>query len=293
MILLAVAMNLMTGGCNYYGRCTKFKNECRSCPAEKFFLKYHNCAYKNFIHKKEFLNTINYAVAGNDYMKGEFAQTNIFDKSRIYHYLGCTNEKTFKPENKNIAREKLGLPKDYFIMFAGAANLKNPRKGMKVLNQAIEKIVITCGSQKLMLVVAGKNKMECFSTNLPIVNLGYLPMQKLALMYVAADVYLSPSLEDAGPSMVNQALMAGCPVVSFNIGVAKEIVVNGETGYCAKYNNSDDFANGINQIYLSENCGAFRKNCREMALRYFSLAASGKRLQEIYEHLANRAIGIN
>ena len=53
---------------------------------------------------------------------------------------------------------------------------------MKVLKQAIEKFVITRGSQKLLLVFAGKNKMECFSTNLPIVNLGYLPMQKLALM---------------------------------------------------------------------------------------------------------------
>lgn len=72
MILLAVDMYLMTGGCNYYGRCKKFKKECRSCPAEKFLPKYHNRAYKNFIHKREVLSTINYAVALNDYMKGEF-----------------------------------------------------------------------------------------------------------------------------------------------------------------------------------------------------------------------------
>lgn len=293
MILLAVDMYLMTGGCNYYGRCKKFKKECRSCPAEKFLPKYHNRAYKNFIHKREVLSTINYAIALNDYMKGEFVQANIFDKSRIYHFLSCINETTFKPENKNIAREKLGLPKDDFIMFAGAANLKTPRKGAKVLMQAVEKFVITNGSQKLLLVFAGRNKMEGFSTNIPIVNLGFLSMKKLALMYVAADVYLSPSLEDAGPSMVNQALMAGCPVVSFNIGVAKEVVINGETGYCAQYNDPDDFANGINQIYLSESPSALRKHCREIALRYFSLAACGERLQEIYERLVNREIGIN
>ena len=59
-----------------------------------------------------------------------------------------------------------------------------------------------------------------------------------------SDVFLSPSIQDAGPMMLNQALMCGTPAVAFNIGVAYDII-NDKTGYLAKYRDSEDFCKGI------------------------------------------------
>ena len=73
------------------------------------------------------------------------------------------------------------------------------------------------------------------------------------LLSAAAFLFLMggtmPSVLDAGPMMINQALSCGLPVVSFEMGVALDVLKNAGTGYCAKLGDYEDFANGIHFIY--------------------------------------------
>jgi glycosyltransferase involved in cell wall biosynthesis len=54
--------------------------------------------------------------------------------------------------------------------------------------------------------------------------LGYLSYEDLAKAYNAADVFVCPSIEDSGPSMINQSALCGTPIVAFEMGVAFDLV---------------------------------------------------------------------
>jgi glycosyltransferase involved in cell wall biosynthesis len=69
--------------------------------------------------------------------------------------------------------------------------------------------------------------------------------------------------------MINEAIMCGTPVVSFDMGVAPDLVHTGKTGYRAKLRDSQDLATGITEILtLSEDAyNRMSYNCRELGLK--------------------------
>jgi glycosyltransferase involved in cell wall biosynthesis len=93
----------------------------------------------------------------------------------------------------------------------------------------------------------------------------------VASAYQAADVFVCPSIEDAGPSMVNQSIMCGTPVVSFAQGVSLDIVITGKTGYRARVKESGDLAKGIYDILKmpAEEHLKMKNSCREIAFELF------------------------
>ncbi|MDQ1327252.1 MAG: hypothetical protein QG641_532, partial [Candidatus Poribacteria bacterium] len=90
----------------------------------------------------------------------------------------------------------------------------------------------------------------------------------LAAAYQAADLFVCPSIEDAGPMMINEAVMCGTPVVSFDVGVAFDLVHNGITGYRAENKNSVDLAKGMSLILnmSKDERQKVSSNCRNLAM---------------------------
>ncbi len=106
---------------------------------------------------------------------------------------------------------------------------------------------------------------------------------ELPKAFQAADLFVCPSIEDAGPMMVNQAIMSGTPVVAFEMGVALDLVHTGVTGYRARLKDSDDLAKGMKDILsLSEiELTKMRENCRNMGLSKGTTAVQAERIEEI------------
>jgi glycosyltransferase involved in cell wall biosynthesis len=71
--------------------------------------------------------------------------------------------------------------------------------------------------------------------------------------------------------MINEAIMCGTPVVSFDIGVAPDLVITGQTGYRVAVKSGEALADGLRAMLTqtaeklgeaSENCAALgRKQC--------------------------------
>jgi len=64
-------------------------------------------------------------------------------------------------------------------------------------------------------------------------------------VYNAADVFIVPSLADNQPTTVQESLSCGTPVVGFNIGGIPDMIRHKENGYLARYQDSEDIAEGI------------------------------------------------
>lgn len=52
----------------------------------------------------------------------------------------------------------------------------------------------------------------------------------MARAYAESSFLVSPSVDDAGPMMVGESMMAGRPVVAYPVGVARDIIVDGLSG---------------------------------------------------------------
>ena len=117
--------------------------------------------------------------------------------------------------------------------------------------------------------------------------LGYLDNNyAIASAYQAADVFICPSIEDSGPMMINQSIMCGTPVVSFEMGVSVDLVITGETGYRAKIKDSGDMAQGISEILKlnSDNYYDLSLRCRKHALNLYSPEARKKIFEELMKN---------
>ena len=291
IFIQAVDMHPMTGGCFYFRDCRRFLNACGKCPG-LFSDDENDQTHINFLVKKEIYASIRYVYIGNTWMCEWARKTHLFDPAFIKRGGVVINQDVFLDVDKREARKSLGLPASKkFIIFSGAASLRDKRKGPDVLVKSVNAFYEKLSpeeKEQTLLVLAGRDGKQIQKyIQMDVYSMNFLNAPQLALTYAAADVYLSTTIEDAGPSMVNQALMCGTPVVAFEIGVALDIVEIGETGYRAKHLDIDDFAQGIWYLYNldAEKRMQMSRKCREIALQESSYASFAARIARIYQEI--------
>jgi len=268
----------MTGGCHFAWDCKGYLNKCGNCPG-LFSNDPHDNTFKNLELKKKYLdNTDIRIVVGSEWQAKQAKQSSIFKNHPTYKILSAFNKDIFKPLSKELIRKNIGIPNDKKIIFFGAYGLSEKRKGIEYLLDSFKilKDLIATDAElnnKIILLIAG-NGFEKIKSRL-IFECHHMGMLDnaygIASAYQAADLFVCPSIEDSGPTMINQSLMCGTPVVSFEMGVALDLVFNGKTGYRAKLKDREDLAKGMYDI-LSMHINEYenmKSNCRQLALDLF------------------------
>jgi glycosyltransferase involved in cell wall biosynthesis len=284
IILLAADMYPMTGGCSYFWECRNFEKGCTSCVALDN-LEFRQNVQFAFQLKKNRLKNINHAFASNSWVLENAKKTKLFNQLNLIY--PPINNRLYRPLDRFRLRVSKSL-NEKFVIFAGSVSISEERKGFKYLKETINLLLSANPnlSNRIVLVIAGLlDDATIFESQIPDCDVrfvGYLNDEELVEYYNVADIFLSPTIQDGGPLMVNQSLMCGTPVVAFKIGVAIDLV-NSETGYLANYLDVSDMVNGISKILnlgdsLYEN---MRTNCRKTALKYSSYEAFSKSISEI------------
>ena len=264
----------LTGGCHYSWDCTGYQNTCGSCPglysSDPFDITYQNLSYK-----KEYLDKtdINIVLA-SEWQYRHTIKSALFKDRPIHKIFIAINPEIFKPLAKEMIRNKIGIPADKKVIFFGANYLGHERKGMQYLISALgilKKLLQEDPAQTDILLLIAGAEADKLRDHLPFeyFNLGVVDNSYgIASAFQASDIFVCPSIEDAGPSMINQSLMCGTPVVSFAQGVALDLVVSGQTGYRAELRNAEDLARGMHCILKmpqADYC-KMKSNCREKAM---------------------------
>jgi glycosyltransferase involved in cell wall biosynthesis len=68
------------------------------------------------------------------------------------------------------------------------------------------------------------------------------------MLYSAADLSVIPSLKETFGLICAESLSCGLPCVAFENTGPADIIIHKKTGYLSKYNDLDDFLNGINWL---------------------------------------------
>lgn len=77
---------------------------------------------------------------------------------------------------------------------------------------------------------------------------GNVDHRALARHYGSATVFVNPSLSDAFPLTVVEAMAAGIPIVASAVGGVRESVVSGETGLLVEPDSAAALASGLNHV---------------------------------------------
>lgn len=239
----------ITGGCHYSFECTNYiTNGCKNCPV---FPADGGVAVKGFKQKQKLYSRYNnlYFVSPSQWLQ-QCAQQSLLAKNKPVFYIPNVLDTTvFKPYNKKVAREVLNMDADATIIAFGAVSVTSPYKGWKYLAEALNLLAAQNLPGKTEVIVFGSGYNKEMDEAIPFNTrfMGYLGDEySTTLVYNAADVFVVPSLADNQPTIVQESLCCGTPVVAFNTGGIPDMIEHKKNGYLAEYKNAAAIVEGIN-----------------------------------------------
>ena len=230
---------------------------------------------QKFIRKHENITIVNLC----EWMKKYSSASETFHDVRHVIIPNSLDTDIFKPYDKHLIREILGLPKQANIFMFGCQNHSVPRKGLHILLEAIklrnnpEDIFITVG-EAVNIKVDSK-----------IIDFGVIHDERLmAMLYSSADAFLLPSTEDNLPNTMLESLCCGTPVITFTNGGMTDIIEDGQNGYLIKPSDGKHLAAALEKFIKNKN-NFDRKTISEKARKMFAPTVQASNYISLYESI--------
>ncbi len=239
----------LTGGCFLYRGCDRFTETCAPCPILKTPLN-RVLAKDEQRRKLQAYRSRRVQFIANSQWLAELA-----DRSRIVRACGRSrvitpgiDTEVFRPQDKAQCRVELGIPPDAFVIAAGAASLTDINKNIPWL---LEQLAGLSELEDVLVVLAGEGTLEIpVGLNVRLTG-GITDRIKRAMLFSAADVFVSASLMETYGLTLIEAMSCGIPVVAFRTGGVSEAVPD-EGGILCELLEADAFKAAIQKLRHSE-----------------------------------------
>jgi glycosyltransferase involved in cell wall biosynthesis len=236
-----------TGGCHYSQGCDRYQQSCGACPHLKSDRE-RDLSRWVWERKAKAWKDLNLTIVTPSQWMGKCARSSsLFRECRVEVIPYGIDTQKYQPIDRQIARNLLNLPQDKQFVLFGSMSVGDPRKGIQLLQAALQHLLKSGWEDKIELLVFGEAQASSQT------DLGYKTHYlgklnddiSLALAYSAANVFAAPSLEDNLPNTVIEALACGIPCVAFKIGGMPDTIEHQQNGYLAQPYEVEDFASGI------------------------------------------------
>lgn len=250
-VLSLYDMWFFTAGCHYDNFCGRFVSGCKACPQLKFGNNISPIMlwYKSLAFKKVSMRL----VAPSVWLKGLAENSTIVRENNVKVELipHGTDLSLYKRTDKGFCRFVLGLSNDVtYLLFGSMSGVADGRKGFQYLLPAIKKMHRTGKYLKVELLVLGDSEpREKVDIGFDVRYLGRIHDDvTLKVIYSAADVVITPSLQEAFGMTASEAMACGTPVVAFNVAGAIDVVDHKVNGYLVKPFDVDNLIDGIDWV---------------------------------------------
>ena len=231
-----------TGGCHHSGTCEKYQAQCGTCES---FIKHphtNDLSHQIWEEKMQAFQQPNlHIITCSDWLKGRAMHSSILKYQPIQSIPNAIDTELFKPIDKKKAKHVLGLDlsKNHILFVAMRVNA--PKKGFHYLENALTGL----DKKTTELFVVG-NAQDLPELPLKTHKLGHINSpEKMIQIYQAADVFVTPSLEENLPNTIMEAMACGTPCVGFHIGGIPEMIDHKINGYVAEYQSVEDLQKGL------------------------------------------------
>lgn len=280
-----------TGGCHYTQGCDRYLQSCGTCPQ---LSSHTNLDLSRWVwqrKQKAWKNSNLTIVALSSWLADCARQSSLFKNTRVEVIHNGIDTDTYKPIDKQVARQLLGLPQDkHLVLFGALKATSDKRKGFHLLQPALSTLSQNGWYDKLEVVVLGASKPENapeygFKTH----YLGtFSDDLTLAMVYSAADLFVAPSIQENLANTVMEALACGTPCAAFKIGGMPDMIEHQQNGYLAQPFQIDDLAQGIAWIldHAERHC-TLANQARETVMQHFTLEIQAQQYRKLFENLLN------
>jgi len=183
----------------------------------------------------------------------------------------------------NGDRPVLKTGKSFRVLFVGTVYL---RKGVQYLLEAMQLLRKSIGAKEAELVLVGviTPEMRPFMRQFAgtFRSYSHVSPEELHRLYMNAEVFVLPSLEDGWGMVVTEAMSCGLPVIVTENTGAKDIVRDGQDGFIVPIRNSEALYNKLLFLYEHE---SLRKSMGESAregVKSSSWESYGQQVVDVY-----------
>lgn len=277
-----------TGGCHLPYDCIRYRDNCGKCPL-LYSKKYKDLSYYILKKKQKHFKISDLVIVSPSTWLGACAkQSSLFKENRIEVIPNGVNTNIFKPLNKELAREILGIPRNRKVILFGAFSAtSDDNKGSQYIRQIFSNLRKHT-SEEYELLVFGSNKANIdfgYKTN----YVGVLKdVLSLVILYSCADVFILPSKSENLPNTIIEAMSCGVPAIAFNVGGISDIIDDKINGYLIDPFNLELFADSLFNILKDDNCQQlFSNNARVKVLENFDIECTAKKYLLIYDNFVS------
>lgn len=290
IIIASPDMAPMTGGCFYFGDCRNFMTKCGKCAGFNSN-EVHDQSRKNYLIKKDNYDSINCVFLGNTWMNIFAEQSKLFKNIEKMEII--IDEKIFVPSCKENIRSLLGIPssKNFILMLKSD---QHPRKGNNDILKSFEYFFDSLSEEQrkgCMVISVGEDYFKRHSRhiNCDVFDYGFVDIYTLISLYQASSFFVNASLDDAGPSMVNQSIMCGTPVICYDNGTAIDVITDGKSGFKVQTGHTEELYKALKRAYEmnDDEYTQLCENSRCIAVKHNSIDSVGQRYEAIIKKYSN------
>ncbi|MEO8593428.1 MAG: glycosyltransferase [Candidatus Solibacter sp.] len=241
----------ITGRCVYPGDCEKYLTGCdHTCPtADEYPVLAPERIAQEWRKKRMMLGSAGPALLMNSAWTAAVAQ-------RALKFSSATAQtpvagirpsfplEIFRPRDRRMCRELLGLPEDAFIVLV-AGSIINPREGGPAFLAALARL----GLPDLLVVTLGWDD-PAHTFPVPVRQLGKINGQhRVALVTAAADLVVAPAQGETFGQSVVEAAACGTPALAYPCSGLQEGIRDGVTGRLAEDTEPESLAAAVQWLY--------------------------------------------
>lgn len=227
---------LLSGHCAHSFDCKQWKNGCERCPDLTIYpaIKNDASAYNWQRKLNIYKNSRFYVATPCQWLMDKVQQSMLMEGAVECRVIpNGINLSIFHPDDRKIARARLGLPQEARILFFAANGIRrNIWKDYVTLQKAVAIVAEKFSENKVLFIAVGE---EAPPEYIGKAEIHFVPYQEdervVACYYQAADIYIHAAKADTFPNTVLEALACGTPVVGTSVGGIPEQVINGVTGF--------------------------------------------------------------
>ena len=285
---------MMTGACHVIWDCKGYESECRDCPAILDVSRRKEVEESFAIRKRNIDAGKMGIMVGSEWSAEKARKSSLFHDKLIFNVGMCTDTDFYNNKNRDISKRIFDIPEDSKVVLTGSEDIRTKRKGVQYFFKSLETLwnrLTPDLREKVYIMLIGRSveEMQIKVQDLPPFHYKLIPYisdyRLLAFAYQAADVFVCPSQEDAGPQMVADALASGTPVIGFPTGIMydQSCVINGKTGYVVAFNDVVEMGDAIAKIVSldSKSFQIMSDTCRATALAGLSKYHSLERIKSL------------
>jgi glycosyltransferase involved in cell wall biosynthesis len=198
------------------------------------------------------------------------------------------------------ARRRLEIPAtDRVILFFG--NIA-PYKGLEYLIEAFRLMMINGANYRLIIAGNPKNRDDYWNgieesldrhpnRDRILRKIMFIPDAETEVYFKSADVAVLPYRHIFQSGVLSLSYSFGVPVIASDVGSLREDIVEGETGFICRAEDSHDFARALEEYFSSDlyyQLANRRQEIRNYALRRYSWEIVSHMTSDVYKQLTSR-----